>query len=331
MNLDVFKGDGFSLTSLTKALNDIPFYPTRIGKLGWFSAEPISTTSIQVERQSESLVLVPAKVRGAPGTPVTLNRRNMRTLNALHLPQIVSVQADEVQNLRAFGSDSEPETALALLTRRMGVGRRRLDLTTEWQRMGAIKGQVIDADGTSVLLDLFAEFGVSQQVLAFDLDVDTTKVTGKILSAKRMVEDELGGLTYDSIRALCSAEFFDAFTQHPAVVDAYKYATTNGFLRTDNRRGFEFGGVVWEEYRGAVGSTRFIAAGEAYMVPEGVPDLFVTNYAPANYMETVNTAGLPFYAKMENADFDKGVDVEIQSNPLAWCSRPRAVVKLTLT
>lgn len=330
MNLDVFKGDGFSMIELTKAINLIPYLPTRIGSLGIFSPQPISTTSIQVEMQGEVLTMVPAATRGAPGQPVTQLRRNLRTLSTVHLPQVVSVNADEVQNLRAFGSDSEVETAMGLLTRRMAIGRRRLDLTIEYQRIGAIKGQVIDADGSTVLLDLFSTFGVTQQTESFVLGTDSTKVLQKILAAKRMMEDELGGVMYTGIRALCSASFFDAFTSHPAVIAAYQYWSTNSFMRQDNRAGFEFGGVVWEEYRGKVGAIPFIEDGSAYLVPEGVPDLFTTNYAPANYMDTVNTPGLPYYAQMESMDFNKGVNVETQSNPLSWCSRPRAIVKATV-
>ena len=101
-------------------------------------------------------------------------------------------------------------------------------------------------------------------------------------------------------------------------------------LRNDVRGGFRFGDVFWEEYRGQVGAQKFIADGEAYLIPEGVSDLFVTHYAPADYMETVNTIGLPYYAKQEVMDFNKGIMVETQSNPISLCTRPRAVVKLTV-
>ena len=50
---------------------------------------------------------------------------------------------------------------------------------------------------------------------------------------------------------------------------------------------------------------------------------------PANYMETVNTIGLPYYAKQEPMDFDKGIEVETQSNPIHLCTRPAAICKLT--
>lgn len=76
-------------------------------------------------------------------------------------------------------------------------------------------------------------------------------------------------------------------------------------LRNDPRGGFLFGGAFGEEYRGKVGSQAFIADDEAYLVPEGVADLFITRFAPADYMETANTLGLPKYAKQEGRRLDK--------------------------
>jgi hypothetical protein len=48
-------------------------------------------------------------------------------------------------------------------------------------------------------------------------------------------------------------------------------------------------------------------------------------------METVNTIGIPYYAKQEARRMNKGIDFEAQSNPINLCTRPRAIVKLTLT
>lgn len=60
------------------------------------------------------------------------------------------------------------------------------------------------------------------------------------------------------------------------------------------------------------------------------PDLFISAFAQADYMEVVNTEGLPYYAKLERLPFDKGVAGEAQSNPLHLCTRPLAVRELTL-
>lgn len=336
MHFDIFNDDAFSLSQLTLAINDLPHTPGRIGQLGWFNESGISTTTVSIEREGLTLKLVPTASRGSPGAVSTRDRRTMVAFSTLHMPQSDAVMADEVQNLRAFGSETEVQAVQTVINKRLAKMRLQNDITIEWQRMGAIKGLVLDADASTVLLDLFTTFGVAQETMSFELDVDATKVKQLCTDLHRKIEDKLGGVPHSSVRVLCSPEYFDSLVTHPAVAKAYDLWQDGAFLREQQRAsggggGFWFADTYFEEYRGKVGSTRFIAAGEAYAVPEGVPDLFETHFAPANYNETVNTNGLPYYAKQERMRMDKGVELEVQSNPLHICTRPEAVIKLTRT
>ncbi len=328
-SLDIFKGDAFSVQSLTLALNDVPHQPTRLAELDYFSEQGITTTSVSIERQGSTLSLVPTGQRGGVAKPGPKEKRTMMSLGTVHLPQTGGVNADEVQNLRAFGSESELDSVNNLVNRELRRMRRNIDVTLEYHRMGAIKGQVLDADGATVILNMYDAFAVTQQTHSMVLGTATTNVRNKVVEAKRKVEAALGGLTYSGLRVLCSASFFDALVAHASVVAAYDRYMNGEFLRADLRGGFFFAGVFWEEYRGNVNGIDFIAPGEAYMVPEGVPELFVMNFAPADYMETVNTMGMPYYAKQEPRDMNKGIDIEAQSNPLTFCTRPAAIVKIT--
>lgn len=334
--LDIFNNDAFSVQSLTKAINETPYQPMLIGELGLFSEEGVSTTSVSIEKKGTTLSLVPSRVRGAPGEPSSNDKRTLIPINTVHLPQRGAVIADEVQNVRAFGSESELETVQTLVNNKLAKMRRNLDVTIEWQRIGAIKGQVLDADGSSVLLDLLTTFGVSQQTHDLLLDNDATKVKIKIVEAQRKAEIALGGLMHRGYIALCGIGFFDALVGHPAVEKAYDRWLDGAFLREVQRSqnsgapGFNFCGVSWHEYKGAVSGQTFVGANDAYLIPMGVPDLFVTHYAPADYMETVNTNGLPYYAKQEMMRMNKGVELEAQSNPISICTRPNAIVKLTV-
>lgn len=329
MHFDIFNDDAFSVSSLTRAIIDTPYVPQRLGQLGLFSNEPIATTSVSIESMGSTLSLVPSAARGAPGKPMTNDKRKLVSVNAVHLPQRAAIIADEVQNLRAFGSETDVETASNLMNKKLAKMRRDLDVTIEYQRMGAIKGVVLDADGTSVLLDMTDVFGVGPQTHNMVLGTTTTKVILKVIEAKRKIEAALGGLMYTGMRVLCSQSFFDALVGHAAVEKAYDRWMNGEFLREDHRGGFYFAGVYWEEYRGSVSGQPFVADGTALMIPEGVADLFVTHFAPADYMETVNTLGLPYYAKQELMPFNKGIDVESQSNPISLCTRPAAVVVLS--
>lgn len=333
-SLDIFNDDAFSMRSLTKAIEETPYQPMLIGELGLFSEDGISTTSLQIERKGTTLSLVPSAARGAPGRPERTDKSQLIPISTVHLPQRGAVLADEVQNVRAFGTESEVETVQNIVNQKLGKLRRNLDVTIEWQRIGAIKGQVVDADGSTVLLDMFTTFNVAQQTHQMLLGTDTTRVKSVIVGAQRKVEDALGGLMHRGFVALCGRNFFDSLVGHPAVEKAYDRWLDGAFLRDVQRSqqsgspGFQFCGVSWHEYRGTVSGQNFIGDDDAYLIPMGVPDLFVTNFAPADYMETVNTMGIPYYAKQEMMRMNKGVELEAQSNPISICTRPNSVVRL---
>lgn len=94
---------------------------------------------------------------------------------------------------------------------------------------------------------------------------------------------------------------------------------------------FEFGGITFERYRtgkkatAANAAAPFIAANECRLVPVGVPQLFITRFAPADYEETVNTSGLPRYAKQWASPDNKGRHLQVQSNPISLCTRPKVL------
>jgi len=328
MNLDVFNSDPFHVTQLSQAMTLLPYVPTRIRELGLFAESGISTTTVFVEMEAGVLRLVPTAPRGAPGQVEGLQRRSVRPFAAVHLPQRVALLADEVQSLRAFGSQTELELATERMNKKLAIAKRNLDLTIEYQRIGAIKGKILDADGSTVITNLFTEFGVTQQTLNCALDVTTTPVFNKAITLKRMIEDTLGGTMMSGVRVLAHQSFIDALTTH-AKFEASFQAQMASFNRADNRKGFAWTtDVTIEEYRGQINGVPFIEPGCAYAIPEGVPELFNTHYAPADMMDTINTDGLPYYASIEMLDHNKGLDILTQSNPLHLCNRPNAIIKL---
>ncbi len=107
-------------------------------------------------------------------------------------------------------------------------------------------------------------------------------------------------------------------------------------LRQDVPDVFEFGGATWERYRTGAKATAdlgspYIGHSEARVVVKGVPELFITRFAPADYEETVNTVGLPFYAKQWARQDGKGRHLQVQMNAISLCTRPGVLRKLTLT
>jgi Phage major capsid protein E len=115
----------------------------------------------------------------------------------------------------------------------------------------------------------------------------------------------------------------------PRVEKAYERFLDGAFLRRGQARGsFEYAGILFEEYRGRVGTVDFTDASKAYFFPVGVPGLFRQYNAPADFVETANTICLPRYAKQAvDQQFARWVMLQVQSNPLPICTRPRVLIK----
>ena len=325
--MGIFDNDIFTLASLTAAINDVEYQPRRLAEMGIFQAEGSRTTSMVIEKSGHQLGLVPAKERGAPGTVVGANKRTGITFTAHHLPTTATVLADEVQNVRAFGTEDQEQAVQSVVNARLAKMAQRIDVTHEYHRIGAIKGEILDADGTTVLADLYSAFGITQKTIAFALNTDTTDIQMKCLDVLEEIEKGLGDLFFSGATVLCGASFWRKLVAHPKVREAYMYQQSER-LRADGRESFTFGGLMFERYRGHVGGKAFIPETEAYAFPMGTDELFITRFAPADYMDAVNTLGLPLYSSSEPLSHNKGVELEAQSNPLHLCTRPQAVIKL---
>ena len=330
--LDIFDNDAFGVTSLSSTITDLPDVPTKLGDKGLFSEEGISTTTFMLERQGSSIKVLPTAPRGGVREPVALGPRKLLPLSLFHIPASWSVLADEVQGIRSYGSETEVDQVSKLVERKLAVVKSSMDLTHEYQRVGALKGQVLDADG-SLLLDIYAAFGMTQQLMPWNIATASAgDPKGSCVALKQMIQAKLGGRTFSKIRVICSLGFFTKLVSNTAMQKAFELFNQNAFARTDQVHGgdFEFAGVVFEIYSGGTDAGDFIPDGFAYAYPEGVTGMFQTKFAPADYMETVNTIGLPFYAKQEPMKFGKGIDGEAQSNPLHFNGLPEAVIKLSV-
>ena len=328
MAWDVFNttSGAFTLNALTYAINQLPYKPGRIGEIGWFQEQGVATTNINIEEQTGVLSVLTVKPRGAVGTVLTGEKRNIRSFVMPHIPAIASIMADEVQNVRAFGQETATQSVNDLQARYLQRLRESVEYVLESHRLSAVMGNYINSAGASV--SLFTEFGVSQQTTGLALTTTTTKLRQKILDVLVKVENALAGVSFGRVRILCGANVWAEFIEHEMVKPTLLYQNSEA-LRGDPRGAVDWGGVLWERYRGTAAVK--IPDDEAYAVPEGVPGLFLTRFSPANYNETVNTVGLPLYAKAEPMAFGKGVNIEAQSNPLNLCTRPAAVIKLTKT
>jgi hypothetical protein len=348
--VDIFSGDAFSVRALTDAIRIVPNTYGLIGQLGLFQEKGVTSTLVAVEIENGVLNLIPASNRRDPAPKNKTGKRLVKPFEVPHFALDDLIYPDDVQNVRAFGSQNL-QTSASVVNDRLVAMSAKHDLTLEYLRSGAISGIVLDPSG-STIVNLYTEFGISEKVVDFNLDSDSTDVVAKTIEVKRHIEDNLKGDTFTGVVALCSRTFWDAFISHPVVAAAYAYyqnmqnavagmaPPTANPLRDDVRNGFIWQGIVWREYNGTgtyygtdgTSTTRqFIANDAVRFVPLGTRETFRQYNAPANWMETVNTVGLNKYAKVVPEPGGRHAELLTQSNPLPICLRPSVLVKGTLT
>lgn len=339
-SLNVFEQDAFGVISLTDSVNAIPFTPGRAGQAIQWNERGVTTTTIMIESVDGTLQLLNPSARGGHGSTKAKDKRSARALIVPHYQYDDAINADEVQGVRAFGSETEVQSVMGLVNQRLSDAVSLvLDPTLEYQRLGAVKGVILNADG-STLYDLFSEFGVSQET-EVDFDLDNASPTAgalleKCITVARLIANNLGGIPYTGIHAFCGDTFFDQFRKHAEYRASFTNSPGAAALRDgyiiENSTGnkifgaFEFGGIVWENYRGKNGTSPMVTATKAHIFPVGVPGLFRTVYAPADYIETVNTVGMPRYAKQWPSQNGKRIEMEAQSNSLSFCTRPKSLI-----
>jgi hypothetical protein len=334
--INPFDATGYDLATMTSAVNLIPNTYGRIRQLGMFQPEGVRTRTIVFDETNGVLTLLQSQAPGSPAPKKKHGKGKLRSFVIPHIPYNDVIKPSDIQGRNAGTVD--PKTLQVEMTKRLTEMRASHAITEEHLMMGAVKGTILDADG-STLYNLHTEFSITPKIVDFALDVDATEVGDKCREVVRHIEDNLLGDVMMGVRCLCDETFFDALITHPNVEKFYLghvEALNLTGSTVDPRKGFTFGGITFEEYRAkatdpATGNLRaFIAAGYAHFFPVGTQSTFKAHYAPAEYFETVNTIGMPIYAKQIMQPSGQWVDILTESNPLPLCRRPGVLVTGTI-
>ncbi len=324
----------FDVAEMTDSINKLPLMPMRLTKL--FTQKSVRTTTVALDIKKGRITLVEDQDRSAPAQSLAGkgDKRSLKTIETAHLPQSDNIRPEDVQDVRAFGSN-EPLPMVTAVNDKLAIIKNNIAMTKEIHRLGAVKGVVMDADGETEILDLFDLFGATKvaQTLTFPttLKVNEDPILAGVMKAKRSVEAGMGGVPYQRIEAIVGANFYDKLTGNQLVRDAYRLWAANLASFGDNdyrKRGFTYGGVTWYEASETVGGLTLVDSDKAHVYPVGA-GIFTEYMAPANWMSTVNTYGKPYYAQMQTLDNDRGYYVEGQANPLNICNFPEALVEIT--
>lgn len=324
----------FELVDYTETINMIPNTWGLINELGIFQSEPVSQHSLTVEKIDSTLGILVDKVRGERNTVNRDDNRGLFAFAVPHFPQDDYVTPQDVQGKRAYGSADAAETLDAVIARKLNRIRMNHAVTLERARAYAITHGAVFAPNGTVSGDYFTTFGITRKVIDYVFGTSTTDVLGKIEEGIAHIQDNImDGSVVNEIVVLCSPVFFQKLINHATVKEAYKYYTSTqeplrNRLGSGLYRRFVFGGATFIEYRGSYNGTALIPSGDAYMIPRGTSDTFVSYFSPANKFDFVNTLGEEVYTFSYADGKGESIQLQSESNHLHLLRRPAVSVRL---
>ncbi len=334
----------FTVTEWTPEVNEIPNQSGFIKNYNYFNIQGTSQHSVVFDRNTAEVTLLPQVNRGARQGTVGKDRKveNFSIPLAFFKHSEYVVQED-VQGLRMPGTPDNPETLANVIATKLEDGRRNIDETHEYMMLQAIKGQSVTPDG-AVLADMFDLFGLTQEVIDFELNTATTNVDAKIAQVKRYVSKNLNsGGTIQGIDIFCSTEFFDALIAHPKVREVYLNSVSNVRYQEDISNYMQWGVSDVFTYRGVRFLTyphdftlpdgtveRAIAEGDAHVVPRTSTSLFRGYVGPSDKLSGANQIGVPVFAYEYRDWKDEYHEIQFETAPLFFATKPKVLVKLVV-
>ena len=357
LTMDAFRSDAFSAVSLTAAVDKMKFTPQLLGSIpGLFVPKPVRTTAVWIEERENGPVLLQTQPRSAAPKVRGAEQRNARSFVTTAIGEGSRITADELQGIRAFGSETEEKTLMSEVARRQFLIGADHDLTLENYRLGVVtQAKMLDADG-STIYDWAVQFGVTSTgpggsanpVINWDLQ-NASPASGALRQlanqTRRWILRALKGVGGVDVKvyAMCGDQFWDAFTMHPEIRTTYLNWAAATQLRDDVGRiwsAFPYGDILWFNYRstddaqpasgGVTGTEATPAVGVASTRASFFPanaGIFQMAFAPAPKFEFVGTPGLERYSWIVmDQERDMWADVETFTYPLAVCTVPAALV-----
>lgn len=322
----------FEIVDLTEELLLVPNTWGLVNELGIFNSESVTQHTINVESTSGTLALLTDTFRGVRNN---VNRDETRSIYAFSIPHFTlddQVSPQDLQGKRAYGSD-QADTESAVIARKLARIRRNHAVTMEYARCHALTTGTVYAPNGTVAGNYYSSFGITRKEVDFVLGTSTTEITAKIEEVVAHIQDnQLDGDTISSVVAICSPEWFAKLIAHPQIKDAYRYYSSSqeplrNRLGSGVYRRFVHGGVEFIEYRGSYNGARLIPAGDAYFLPMGTQDTFMSYFSPANKLSLVNTLGQEAYVFQYRDARDEGFTLQSETNQLHLLRRPATVVR----
>lgn len=359
MSLVLSKTQVGKVVNRTDLLREIPLNVGLTNALGLFTDVYQSQKHIEIARITGKNHLLTDRNWDERNQTIAGKEQSYLPLKIPHYPlddAITPNDIDGVVQVKQLSDALELETVSNVRAEKMIAAREAHGLTLETARMKIItSGEVYAPYGTmrtsyGPTVNFYTEFGVTRTEIGVDLAgaADPRTAFSTVLKAARAGVRGASGQVR-SFLALCSTEFFDALWTNPFITDSVKYFSQSQSAQILNQvpndfaalgagfRSLDLGGITWIDAGDAgyddpvTGDfVPHIPAGDAYVIPRGLRDMFKTYYAPANRMDTVNRSAQGLYW-FEYADEKKGIiEIMTEQNFLNAVLYPQAIIRLFL-
>lgn len=331
-------------------INRVPVQYGQIMNMNLFRFKGSFTETVSIDRSDYTPGLIPAspwccdtKVTQGSGT------REMFPITIPHTHLEDALWACDISGVRAERTGLQVDYTSVMEERAKVLARMRynFDVTLEYRMLSALKGQVMDADGTNVLLDVYKLFGTTQQTAVIPLNESGTDVLGAFRQAVRTATRGARSFMPTGWTIIAGKNFFDKLVGHDSLRDMYKRCCDVQAATINDMAGFRFNfmpGIEVMEYWGTTARNPvtgnevvYMGDDEAIMIPR-VPngfEMYELLAAPPKTLNYVNTrANNIMYAweklMCERSEDDaEGIKFMGEMNVLPIVKHPDAIIRLT--
>jgi len=272
----------------------------------------------------------------APATVTEKTNRKAITMTAPRLSQKRFIHTAELNALRGYGEKVAYELMQTRIAREQKDMRGIMDRTLEFWAVNSLKGKILDADLTTVLVDYNIPASHKPTLTGTDLWTDAASdPVAKIRAFKKLIEDDSGANITGWV-AFLGSDVMDALLEHQKVRELLKY--DKGSQMAESGRIERLAEVELVEYIGSFVDEngtrhRFIDPDEFLLVGicddlTDVPFAPVVDDAAPGGVGNVdqNGNGVLFFSKSWKEEDPSGRWIKVEARPLPVLQRPGAVV-----